>query len=64
MSRSLSLLGRGVLGLAFVGSLGIGATTAFAKPEPVERIICPFGFQACECPGYEYCTFTEPCACG
>jgi hypothetical protein len=63
MSRSLSYLSRGILGLAFVGSLGFGATSAFAKPEPAQRIICPFGYQPCQCPGYEYCTFTDPCNC-
>lgn len=33
MSRSLSYLRRGLLGIAFVGSLGFGATQAFATPQ-------------------------------
>jgi hypothetical protein len=33
MSRSLSYLRRGLLGIALVGSLGFGATQAFATPE-------------------------------
>ena len=32
MSRSLSYLRRGLLGIAFVGSLGFGVTQALASP--------------------------------
>ncbi len=34
MSRSLLYLRRGLLGIAFVGSLGFGVTQAFATPQP------------------------------
>lgn len=34
MSRSLSYLRRGLLGIACVASLGFGATQAFASPGP------------------------------
>lgn len=33
MTRSLAYLRRGILGIAFAGSLGYGATQAFAAPE-------------------------------
>jgi len=35
MSRSLSYLRRGLLGVAFVGSLGFGVTQALASPTQV-----------------------------
>lgn len=42
MGRSLSYLCRGFLGIAFVGSLGFGASQAFAAPSqaPQERAWC------------------------
>ena len=40
MSRSLSYLRRGLLGFVFVGSLGFGATQAFALPEPAPLTSC------------------------
>ena len=43
MSRSLSYLRRGLLGIAVVGSLGFGATQAFANPDPgVDIGSCPW----------------------
>lgn len=50
MSRSLSYLRRGLLGIALVGSLGFGATQAFAEPkgEPVAAMgTCPVGMWEC-----------------
>lgn len=42
MSRSLSYLRRGLLGIAFVGSLGFGVAQAFAGPAtaPSSRLHC------------------------
>ncbi len=40
MSRLLSYLRRGLLGIAFVGSLGFGATQAFASPEVARTESC------------------------
>lgn len=43
MSRSLSYLRRGLLGIAFVGSLGFGATQALAEPQasgPARAPVC------------------------
>ena len=37
MSRSLSHLRRGLLGIAFVGSLGFGVSAAVAQPEVRNR---------------------------
>jgi hypothetical protein len=37
MSRSLRYLRRGLLGIAFVGSLGFGVSAAFAQPEVPNR---------------------------
>jgi hypothetical protein len=37
MSRSFTRLRRGLLGIAFVGSVGFGATTAFAETGTTER---------------------------
>jgi hypothetical protein len=47
MSRSLSYLRRGLLGLASVGSLGFGATQALASPD-----IARSG--SCQLTWYEY----------
>jgi hypothetical protein len=57
---------RALSAAAVVAALGFGGTQVAAKPAPFKdrRIICPFGQQPCSCPGIEYCTFTEPCACG
>jgi hypothetical protein len=43
MSRSLSYLRRGLFSLAFVGSLGFGATQALANPEQ-----WPYPYPSCE----------------
>jgi hypothetical protein len=48
MNRPLSSLSRGLLGLAFVGSLGFGATQSFATPDPQARA------GSCERTGYAY----------
>jgi hypothetical protein len=40
MSRSLSYLRRGLLGIAFVGSLGFGATQAFGSPMQAREGTC------------------------
>lgn len=41
MSRSLSYLRRGLLGIAFIGSLGFGATQAFGSaPIQSSRAVC------------------------
>ena len=40
MSRSLSYLRRGLLGIAFVGSLSFGVTQALATPPKVARGYC------------------------
>ncbi|MEW5929994.1 MAG: hypothetical protein AB1941_21270 [Gemmatimonadota bacterium] len=48
MKRSLSHLRRGLLGAAFVGSLGFGATVAVAKPETSNPFpSCPKGMSMC-----------------
>ncbi|HEU0079920.1 MAG TPA: hypothetical protein VFQ76_19900 [Longimicrobiaceae bacterium] len=48
MSRSPSHLRRGLLGIAFVGSLGFGATAAVAKPEMRDPFpSCPKGWSMC-----------------
>ena len=72
MSRSLSYLRRGLLGIAFVGSLGFGATQALASPEQSARsgscertgfAYLPYGCP--ECPsGYGYCDgYGTDCVC-
>ena len=51
MSRSLSYLRRGLLGIALVGSLGFGATTAFAALDTTTRKPdwCADGTSYCYC---------------
>ena len=50
MSRSLSNLRRGLLGIAFLGSLGFGATQAFADPSPqARRAYCSSGAEIRAC---------------
>lgn len=65
MSRSLSYLRRGLLGLAFLGSLGFGVTQAFAKPERVSAPSCPALYTLCFCEdGTSKCfrlPYGEPC---
>lgn len=76
MSRSLSYLRRGLLGIAFVGSLGFGATQAFASPEQAREAVCRTGagpyiptggvpFDPCtQCPGGGFCDGTSSeCVC-
>jgi len=43
MSRSLSYLRRGLLGIAFMGSLGFGVTQAFANPVEARFGSCRIG---------------------
>jgi hypothetical protein len=43
MSRSVSYLRRGLLGIAFLGSLGFGATQALASPEQAHEVVCQTG---------------------
>lgn len=66
MSRSLSYLRRGLLGLAFVGSLGFGATHALAEPQTGAAMrvpVCPTGAPyECWCDGRLTCQF-EPYMC-
>lgn len=77
MSRSLSYLRRGLLGTAFVGSLGFGITQAVAAPRaaPPIPVACnpydPFAFEYCSEKCYEYgygpgtCSrVTGHCECG
>lgn len=47
MDRTLFSLRRGLLGLAFVGSLGFGATQALASPQMASS-------GSCEATGYMY----------
>lgn len=54
MSRSLTYLRRGLLGLAVTGSLGFGATQAFARPDQA--------MGNCPNEGYDY--YYEPCKSG
>ncbi len=58
MSRSLSYLRRGLLGIAFVGSLGFGATQAFGSPNRTQGVTCDVtGY---DYPSY-YCQFAMRC---
>ncbi len=73
MVRSLTNLRRALLAFTVVGSLGFGATQAFATPEVAARApacqvtgwpyLAPIG--ACpECPDRAYCDgLTERCSC-
>jgi hypothetical protein len=73
MSRSLSYLRRGLLGIAFAGSLGFGATQAFARSGggPIIKY-CPatgedYPYSPCAsgCDiGRGYCTAEGRCVCG
>jgi hypothetical protein len=64
MSRSLSYLRRGLLGIAFVGSLGFGATTALAETGTTKRMptICMPETGYCWCMGD--CVPLDACNCG
>lgn len=75
MSRSLSLLRRGLLGVAFVGSLGLGATQAFGSPDQARISSCPatgddYAYAYCnyslKCgpTGGGYCSAQGQCKCG
>ncbi|HEV3049286.1 MAG TPA: hypothetical protein VGX50_03215 [Longimicrobium sp.] len=66
-------LRRGLLGLAFLGSMGFGVTQAFGSPEQAVRAqACPakaydYPYAACRtgCPaGGGYCATNGYCACG
>ena len=57
-------LRRGLLGLAFVSSLGFGATQAFAAPDQTRNDVCaPTGYayflpatvECDKCPGWGWC---------
>jgi hypothetical protein len=72
MSRSLSRLRRGLLGIAFAGSMGLGVTQAFANSDKVNDAgTCPrtgedypsglCGFR-CANP-YAYCSAEGYCIC-
>lgn len=72
MIRSLCYLRRGLLGIAFAGSLGFGATQAFASPEQAERAgscyrsgYAYLPFECPECPsGSGYCDgYNTECVC-
>jgi hypothetical protein len=72
MNKSPSFLRRVLLCIAFAGSLGFGATQAFATPEAAQRSTCqPTGYayipwQDCEnCPGTGgYCDgYNTECVC-
>ena len=69
MSRSVPYLRRGLLGIAFVGSLGFAATAALAGPQtsPTARaLVCPANAPIpCRCPGLPSCVaHPELCDCG
>lgn len=72
MSRSLINLRRVLLGAAFVGSLGFGATQALATPEQAARAAsCPnkgydYPYAACRngCAVGGYCAAGGYCQCG
>ena len=65
MSRSLSYLRRGLLGIAVVGSLGFGVTTALAAPNTTTRMpaICDNYSEMCYCGGFRRCVFIGTCEC-
>lgn len=72
MSRSFSYLCQGLLGIAFVGAMGFGATQAFAGPAASQgrRIDCSTSegrtecYMACKQDGLVgYCTIEEGCLC-
>ncbi len=72
MSRSLSNLRRGLLGIAFVGSLGFGATQAIGSPDQARVAYCtPMGYDyhtpACGAGCFRnvgYCSEAGICRCG
>lgn len=72
MSRSLSYLRRGLLGIAFVGSLGFGATQAFGTPSRAPGAACtpkPYEYTSAYCGlgcpgGAGYCSTAGVCVCG
>ncbi len=72
MSRSLSNLRRGLFGIAFVGSLGFGATQAFGSPNQARGGNCiPKGYDystpVCGSGCYRqigYCDTSGVCHCG
>lgn len=76
MSRSLSFLRRGFLGIAFVGALGFGATQALASPRAAggpDDPYCPIddagpyysSYCSMGCPeGIGYCGMDGRCHCG
>lgn len=73
MSRTFGALRRAVLGAAFVGSLGFGASQAFATPEQAAAAVrtCPdtgydYAYASCRigCASGGYCAAGGICRCG
>lgn len=72
MSRSLSYLRRGFLGIAFAGAMGFGVTQAFASTDQARRLSCPalgydYEYTECaySCPNHiGYCSAGGLCRCG
>jgi hypothetical protein len=72
MDITLRHLRRGLLGIAFVGSLGFGATQALASPDPSRIRYCTdlgtdyyTSYCAYGCPGNRgYCQMGGRCVCG
>jgi hypothetical protein len=72
MSRSLSYLRRGLLGIAVVGSLGFGATQAWGSPSVFSNdgtcpydSMGPYKYRPCNeyCGGSAYCDGVSSCVC-
>jgi hypothetical protein len=71
MSRSMTYLGRGLMGLAMVASLGFGATQAFGSAEQARVRTCPatgydYAYASCRigCAVGGYCGYDGICRCG
>ena len=77
MSRSLSFLRRGLLGITVAGALGFGATQALASPQsrgpdgphycPIDDINGPYYSEYCGqgcAEGIGYCSMEGRCVCG
>jgi hypothetical protein len=74
MKGSMTSLRRGLLGLAFAGSLGFGATQALATPGQAAAAVrtCPdegydYYYYSCAYPCYNqqgYCATGGVCRCG
>jgi hypothetical protein len=72
MRRTLIHLRGILLGAAFVGAMGFGASQAFGSPKTAELKTCPakgfdYAYAACGvgCPGGRgYCSESGTCICG